>query len=82
MPMIFQTSNLTYEDRYSVFSTVILEACKPDEVKARCAKFAAQNVCQSGWTAVWRSSPKTSGWGRPIDVVVEVKFVFLCSCPL
>ena len=75
MPMIFQTANLTYEDRFSVYWNVILETCKPDEVAARSAKYVAQNVCQCGWTAVWRSSPKSSGCEKPFDVVVEVKLL-------
>ena len=50
----------------------ILGQCKPDEVSERVAKYVAQTVEVSGWQAVWRSTPKSSGHHDPFDVLVEV----------
>ena len=70
--MIFQTADLVFEDRVSAYKNDILGLCKPHEVSERIAKYIAQNVEASGWQAVWRSSPKSSGQQQPFDVVVEV----------
>lgn len=73
LPMIFQTADLVFEDRVSAYKNDILGLCKPHEVPERIAKYIAQNVDASGWQAVWRSTPKSSGQQQqPFDVVVEV----------
>ena len=74
LPMIFQTADLVFEDRVSAYKNDILGLCKPREVPERIAKYIAQNVDASGWQAVWRSTPKSSGQQQqqPFDVVVEV----------
>lgn len=72
LPMIFQTADLLFEDRVSAYKNDILCLCKPQEVSDRIAKYIAQNVEASGWQAVWRSTPKSSGHHQPFDVVVEV----------
>ncbi|XP_015760406.1 PREDICTED: SHC SH2 domain-binding protein 1-like isoform X2 [Acropora digitifera] len=71
LPMIFDTSNILFEDRMSAYKN-ILGLCKPDEVSDKIAKYVAQNVNSSGWQAVWRSTPKSSGHNQPFDVLVEV----------
>ncbi|XP_020606708.1 SHC SH2 domain-binding protein 1 homolog B-like [Orbicella faveolata] len=75
LPMIFQTADLVFEDRVSAYKNDILGLCKPHEVSERIAKYIAQNVEASGWQAVWRSTPKSSGQQQPFDVVVEVSNV-------
>lgn len=74
--MIFQTADLVFEDRVSAYKNDILGLCKPHEVSERTGKYIAQNVEASGWQAVWRSTPKSSGLQQPFDVVVEVKWMF------
>lgn len=69
--MIFHTSNILFEDRLSAYKD-ILGQCRPDEVSDRVAKYVAQTVEVSGWQAVWRSTPKSSGRHEPFDVLVEV----------
>ena len=76
LPMIFQTADLVFEDRVSAYKNDILGLCKPHEVSERIGKYIAQNVEASGWQAVWRSTPKSSGLQQPFDVVVEVKWIF------
>jgi len=76
LPMIFQTADLVFEDRVSAYKNDILGLCKPHEVSERTGKYIAQNVEASGWQAVWRSTPKSSGLQQPFDVVVEVKWMF------
>lgn len=76
LPMIFDTSNLLFEDRMSAYKN-ILGLCKPDEVSDKIAKYVAQSVDSSGWQAVWRSTRKSSGHNQPVDVLVEV---MLCFC--
>lgn len=75
LPMIFDTSNILFEDRMSAYKN-ILGLCKPDEVSDKIAKYVAQNVNSSGWQAVWRSTPKSSGHNQPFDVLVEVMRCF------
>lgn len=72
LPMIFQTSDLPFEDRVSAYKNDILGLCKPDEVSETIAKYIAQNAEASGWQAVWRSTPKSSGHQQAFDVLVEV----------
>jgi len=55
-------------------------------VSDKIAKYVAQNVNSSGWQAVWRSTPKSSGHNQPFDVLVEVGFISVywpahCSLP-
>lgn len=76
LPMIFQTADLVFEDRVSAYKNDILGLCKPHEVSERIGKYIAQNVEASGWQAVWRSTPKSSGLQQPFDVVVEVNWMF------
>ena len=71
LPMIFDTSNLLFEDRMSAYKN-ILGICRPDELSDKIAKYVAQNVDSSGWQAVWRSTPNSSGHHQPFDVLVEV----------
>lgn len=71
LPMIFHTSDLLFEDRVSAYKD-ILGLCKPAKVSEKIAKYVAQNVDESGWQAVWRSTPKSSGHHQPFDVLVEV----------
>ena len=78
LPMIFQTADLVFEDRVSAYKNDILGLCKPREVPERIAKYIAQNVDASGWQAVWRSTPKSSGQ-QPFDVVVEVNDLIFSS---
>ena len=73
--MIFHTANLLFEDRVSAYKNDILGLCKPDEVPDRITKYVAQNVEASGWQAVWRSTPKSSGHHQPFDVLVEVSLL-------
>lgn len=75
LPMIFQTADLSLEGRVTAYKNDILGLCKPREVSGRVAKYIAQNVEASGWQAIWRSTPKSSGHSHPFDVVVEVSFV-------
>lgn len=77
LPMVFHTANLLFEDRVSAYKDDILGLCKPAEVSDRIAKYVAQNVEASGWQAVWRSTPNSSGHHQPFDVLVEVcEFTF------
>lgn len=71
-PQIFQTEDLKYEDRFSVYWNEILKYCKPGEVRERVAKYVAQHVSASEWTAVWRSTPASNGTQSNCDIVVEV----------
>ena len=79
LPMIFQTADLSVETRVAAYKNDILGLCKPREVPDRIAKYIGRNVEASGWHAVWRSTPKSSGQLHPFDVVVEVSsfYVFL-----
>ena len=72
LPMIFHTADLLFEDRVSAYKNDVLGLCKPNEVSDRIAKYVAQSVEASGWQAVWRSTPKSSGHHQPFDVLVEV----------
>ena len=71
-PQIFQTEDLAYEDRFSVYWDEILQYCKPGEVRERVAKYVAQHVSASEWRAVWRSTPASNGTQNNCDIVVEV----------
>lgn len=73
--MIFQTADLSVETRVAAYKNDILGLCKPREVPDRIAKYIGRNVEASGWNAVWRSTPKSSGQLHPFDVVVEVSNV-------
>ena len=79
LPMIFQTADLSVETRVAAYKNDILGLCKPREVPDKIAKYIGRNVEASGWNAVWRSTPKSSGQLHPFDVVVEVSsfYVFL-----
>ncbi|EDO37070.1 predicted protein [Nematostella vectensis] len=75
MPMIFQTDNLTYEDRFTVYKNHILGQCTARDVGDQIKKYIAQNVNGGVWQAIWRSSPTSNGTEQPFDVVVEVQNV-------
>ena len=53
LPMIFQTSTLTYEERYVVYKSFIFGDCRPLEVKAKLGNYVELCVRKSGWKAVW-----------------------------
>lgn len=72
LPMVFQTDNLPYEDRFSVYQTEILGECGTMQVSSRIKKYVAQKVNPGGWKAIWRSTPASNGTKQAFDVVVEV----------
>ena len=77
LPMIFQTADLSFETRVAAYQNDILGLCKPREIPDRIAKYIGRNVEASGWQAVWRSTPKSSGQPHPFDVVVEASSFYV-----
>ena len=68
LPMVFQTENLSYVDRYWAYQSKILGDCSVAEVPIRIKKYVAQNIDPGCWTAIWRSIKND----QPFDVVIEV----------
>lgn len=68
LPMVFQTENLSYEDRYWAYQSKILGDCTVDQVPVRIKKYVAQQIEPGRWKAIWRGKNDDQNF----DVVVEV----------
>ena len=72
MPMVFQTSNLTYDERFSVYCNKILKDCKASEVKSKIAEYVKTNVKKCAWKAIWSTvMPHTN---EALDILVQVRW--------
>ena len=70
MPMIFQTSTFSYEERLSVYTNSILGNCKPREVRDKIGDYVESIVQKTRWKAIW--SFPGSDTKDNFNVLVEV----------
>lgn len=76
MPMIFQTSTLTYEERFPVYCNEILGKCKAIEVKAHFAEYVEKIVQKRGWKAIWSCTDVDIKLKENLNILVEIVNVF------
>ena len=76
--MIFQTSTLTYEERFPVYWDQILGKCKASEVRARFAEYVEKFVQKRGWKAIWSCADVDMKMKESLNILVEVRG---SSCP-
>ena len=71
--MIFQTSTLTYEERFPVYCNEILGKCKAIEVKAHFAEYVEKIVQKRGWKAIWSCTDVDIKLKENLNILVEVR---------
>ena len=76
MPMIFQTSTLTYEERFPVYWDNILGKCKASEVRTRFAVYVDKFVQKRGWKAIWTCADVDTKMKDNLNILVEIVNVF------
>ena len=85
MPMIFQTSTLTYEERFPVYRDQILGACRASEVTSNFAKYVELLVKKRGWKAIWSCPDEDVNMNENLNILVEVGRILLpygqCNTP-
>lgn len=70
--MIFQTSTLTYDERFPVYSNEILGKCKASEVTSKFANYVEKMVKKRGWKASWSSVDVDVNTKEHLNILVEV----------
>ena len=72
MPMIFQTSTLAYDVRFSVYFK-ILGRCKASEIKTKFAEYVEKFVMKRGWKAIWSCVDVDIDMKENLNILVEVR---------
>ena len=83
--MIFETSTLTYEERFAVYWDTIFADCKPWEVKGKLGDYVEKTVRKSDWKAIWscdninQSCSSSSNRKHELNVLVKVYTLYFSS---
>ena len=70
--MIFQTSTLAYEVRFSVYYN-ILGRCEASEIKTKFAAYVEKFVKKRGWKAIWSCVDMDTDLKENLNILVEVR---------